>query len=118
MSRGSGRDLQQWPSARALASIRGKVRALTDRRYARLPLEMVVKERLNRVLRGWGSYFRHGNSGQKLDQIDAYVSQRLAILVSTKHGLHGPAGPTDQWSAAGGAIAWRPTESSAMGTPA
>ena len=33
--------------------------------------------------------FRHGNSGQKFDAIDAYVNQRLAILASTKHGLHG-----------------------------
>ena len=72
-----------------MASIRGKVRALTDRRYARLPLNMVVKERLNPVLRGWGGYFRHGNSGQKFDQIDAYVNQRLAMLASTKHGLRG-----------------------------
>jgi len=81
--------LQQWPSARAMASIRGKVRALTDRRYARLPLDLVVKERLNPALRGWANYFRHGNSGRKFDQLDNYVNQRLAILASAKHGLHG-----------------------------
>jgi len=47
------------------ASIRGKIRHRTDRRYARLPLEWVVGD-LNPVLRGWGNYFRYGNSGQKL----------------------------------------------------
>jgi RNA-directed DNA polymerase len=60
----------------------------TDRRLARLPLTQIV-ENLNPVLRGWGNYFRYGNSGRKFDHIDAYVNQRLAQLASTKHGLHG-----------------------------
>ena len=80
--------LQKWPSPRAMASIRGKIRNRTDRRYARLPLEQVVAD-LNPVLRGWGAYFRYGNSAAKFGQIDGYVNARLAILASTKHGLTG-----------------------------
>jgi RNA-directed DNA polymerase len=80
--------LQQWPSKRAMSSIRGKVRDRTDRRYARLPLEWAVED-LNRVLRGWGNYFRYGNSARKFDQLDRYVNERLAILASAKHGLQG-----------------------------
>lgn len=80
--------LYKWPSKRAMASIRGKIRERTDRRYARLPLEYAV-ENLNPVIRGWGNYFRYGNSGQKFDQIDAYVNERLAILASVKHGRTG-----------------------------
>jgi group II intron reverse transcriptase/maturase len=80
--------LQKWPSPRAMASIRGKVRERTDRRYAALPLEAVV-ENLNPVLRGWGNYFRWGNSAEKFDAIDHYVNQRLAMLASAKHGLRG-----------------------------
>jgi len=80
--------LQKWPSRRAIASIRGKIRDRTDRRYARLPLEWAVED-LNRVLRGWGNYFRYGNSARKFAHIDAYVNERLAILTSTKHGLQG-----------------------------
>ena len=80
--------LQQWPTPRAMAQVRGKIRERTDRSYARLPLEAVV-ENLNPVLRGWGAYFRYGNSAAKFDQIDAYVHQRLAMLASTKHGLRG-----------------------------
>jgi group II intron reverse transcriptase/maturase len=80
--------LQKWPSPRAMASIRGKIRERTDRRYARLPLEQVVAD-LNPVLRGWGTYFRYGNSAAKFSQIDGYVNERLAILASAKHGLTG-----------------------------
>ncbi len=72
-----------------MTSIRGKVRALTERRFARLPLELIVTERLNPVLRGWGNYFRYGNSARKFSRIDGYVSERLAILASAKHGLTG-----------------------------
>jgi group II intron reverse transcriptase/maturase len=80
--------LQKWPGPRAMASIRGKIRERTDRRFARLPLVQVI-ENLNPVLRGWGSYFRYGNSAAKFDAIDTYVNQRLAILASAKHGLRG-----------------------------
>ncbi len=80
--------LQKWPSPRAMASVRGKIRDRTDRRYARLPLEYAV-ENVNHVVRGWGNYFRYGNSAAKFAQIDSYVNERLAILASAKHGLHG-----------------------------
>jgi group II intron reverse transcriptase/maturase len=80
--------LHKWPSRRAMASIRGTIRARTERRYARLPLEWAVED-LNRALRGWGNYFRYGNSARKFAQIDSYVNERLAILASAKHGLQG-----------------------------
>ena len=80
--------LQKWPSRRAMASIRGKIRARTERRYARLPLEWAVED-LNRAPRGWGNYFRYGNSAEKFNRIDSYVGERLAILASAKYGLQG-----------------------------
>lgn len=80
--------LQRWPSARAMSSIRSKIRALTDRRFTGLALATVV-ERLNPVLRGWGTYFRGGNSARKFMQIDSYVHERLAILATAKHRRSG-----------------------------
>jgi group II intron reverse transcriptase/maturase len=80
--------LQKWPTPRAMASIRGKVRDRTARSLGRVSWEQIV-ENLNPVLRGWGAYFRYGNSAQKFDTIDAYVNQRMAMLASTKHGLRG-----------------------------
>jgi len=80
--------LQKWPSEPAMASIRGKIRDRTARRYARLPLEQTV-ENVNHVVRGWGNYFRYGNSGRKFALIDSYLHERLAKLASAKHGLTG-----------------------------
>ena len=56
--------------------------------FASLPPDAVV-DRLNPVLRGWGAYFRYGNSSQKFAAVDSYVHMRLAMLASDKYGLHG-----------------------------
>ena len=80
--------LQRWPSARAMNSVRAKIRALTNRRYAGLDLAAIV-ERLNPMIRGWGNYFRIGNCARKFHQIDAYLHERLAILAADKHQRSG-----------------------------
>ena len=80
--------LQKWPSQRAMASIKAKVRDATDRRSASRDLRLVVAD-LNAVLRGWGAYFRHGNSAKKFTAVDCYVHQRMARLASVKHGIRG-----------------------------
>jgi group II intron reverse transcriptase/maturase len=51
--------LQKWPSPRAMASIRARVRQRTALPLASLPLEDVVGH-LNSVLRGWGGVLRRG----------------------------------------------------------
>src|SRR5215203_4246732 len=66
--------MNKWPSARAMSSIRAKIRGLTSPRRVGLPLNVVVEE-LNPVLRGWGAYFRQGNSSAKFGAIDSYVQQ-------------------------------------------
>jgi RNA-directed DNA polymerase len=80
--------LQRWPSNRAMASIRARVKEATDRRLVGVPIELVV-DSLNRSLRSWGAYFRNGNSSRKFYGIDSYVHERLAIFASIKHGLPG-----------------------------
>jgi RNA-directed DNA polymerase len=79
--------LQRWPATRAMNTIRAKLREATDRRFVGHSLAWIVGN-LNRVLRGWGAYFRHGNSARKFADIDSYVHERLAIFASIKHGLH------------------------------
>ena len=81
--------LHQWPSQRAMRSIRSKIRDRTHRRYAGADLKVIVEWYLNPVLRGWAAYFRIGNSTRKFAHIDNYVRLRLARLASVKHGLSG-----------------------------
>ncbi len=80
--------MHKWPSPRAMASIRARVRDLTAPRQVGLPLDVVVGQ-LNPVLRGWGAYFRQGNSSAKFGAVDSYVHQRMAILASRKHHRSG-----------------------------
>jgi RNA-directed DNA polymerase len=80
--------MQKWPSSRAMVAIRAKIREKTTRSRAHWPLDAVVED-LNPVLRGWGAYFRWGNSSQQFAALDSYVNQRIAQLASVKHGLKG-----------------------------
>lgn len=77
-----------WPSQRAMAAARQRVRELTPLARVGLPTSMVVHD-LNRFLRGWGAYFRYGNSTQQFSALDLYVFERLSRFLSRKHGSSG-----------------------------
>ena len=80
---------QPWPSQRAMASVRSKVKAIAAPRFKlKWPMHEIVEE-LNPVLRGWGNYFRWGNSTKRFAQIDSYVHERLALFDSKKRGKRG-----------------------------
>lgn len=83
------RYLQRWPSHRAMRAVQERVKAITAPRH-RLPepVQPIVNE-VNRVLRGWGAYFRVGNSSEKFAQVDSYVRERLALFLSKKAGRSG-----------------------------
>src|SRR6266540_1008044 len=119
MSRKYGRRFcQPWPSRRAMASVRAKVKAITaPRDRLKRPMHQVVEE-LNPVLRGWGNYFRWGNSTRVFTQIDSYVHQRLALFDSTKRGKRGSRWANEHnyaWfkglgvHSRAGSIRWQPT---------
>jgi group II intron reverse transcriptase/maturase len=80
---------QRWPCKTAMASIRAKVKAITSpRERLPWPIQKMVEE-LNPVLRGWGNYFRWGNSTRQFDQVDDYVHDRLALFDSKKRHQRG-----------------------------
>ena len=85
---GTRRYLSKWPSDRAMAALRAKLRDRTSRHLASRELRHVVAE-LNAVLRGWGAYFRYGNSNRKFALIDSYVHLRLSKLASVKYATRG-----------------------------
>jgi RNA-directed DNA polymerase len=89
-SRKTGRhSCQCWPSRRAIAGLRAKVKEITAPRW-RLKEDIgVLVADLNAVLRGWCSYFRWGNSSRQFSRIDNYVRERLALFDSKKRGKRG-----------------------------
>ncbi len=81
--------LQKWPSRRAMRVVRERIKTITAPRH-RLPetVRLIVDE-VNRVLRGWGAYFRVGNSSDKFAQVDNYVRERLGLFLRKKAGRSG-----------------------------
>ena len=80
---------QRWPSRRAMAGLRAKVKEITSPRWRlKEDISVLVRE-LNLVLRGWCSYFRWGNSSRQFSRIDSYVYERLALFDSKKRGKRG-----------------------------
>ena len=69
--------VQRWPSPKAMKRVQTRVHELTEVRGnpARNAGELIA--RLNPVLRGWGNYFKTGNSDAKFNQLDSYVWRRV-----------------------------------------
>ena len=83
------RYLHQWPSRRAMQRVRERVKALTAPRH-RLPepVSGIVAE-VNRLVRGWGAYFRVGKAAHHFSQVDNYVRERLLLFLRKKQGRSG-----------------------------
>jgi RNA-directed DNA polymerase len=89
LSRSSGKPyIACWPSRRAMAAARERIRRLTPVGRIGLPAIMVVQD-LNRFLRGWGAYFRSGNSTQQFKVLDRYVFWRLSRFLTRKYDKRG-----------------------------
>lgn len=74
-----GRDqryLNVFPSKKSLAHLRDKVRNQTGRNYGWMPIDVLLG-RLNRLLRGWKNYFRHGYPRMAFRDVNWFVLLRL-----------------------------------------
>lgn len=82
--RGSAkRFVYTYPAKKALASIVGKVRTITARTAHRHLSDLL--RRLNPVLRGWCSYFRHGVSKATFSYLSRYAWRRVLIWLRKRH---------------------------------
>jgi len=91
--------LHRWPSVQAMNKARDRVRALTDRRWVGTDLGIIISK-LNMFLKGWGAYFRTGNSSKKFSQLDGYVWRRLMRLMVKRRGRNLRAGQPLRWTSA------------------
>jgi len=88
--------LHRWPSQRAMARVRARVRALTTRSRCHEDLRRVIAD-VNPVIRGWGQYFRTGNAAVKFIQLDRYVEERLRGLLLKRVGSRLRPGRAETW---------------------
>jgi RNA-directed DNA polymerase len=72
-----------WPSKKALASIKAKVKAITQQ-GTNHPLSHLLR-RLNGVLRGWTNYFRHGVSKATFAYLHQFTWLRIVGWLRRKH---------------------------------
>jgi Retron-type reverse transcriptase len=72
-----------YPSKKALASVVGKLRALTRRANHRTFADLLG--RLNPVLRGWCNYFRHGVSSRTFGYVDHLAFWRVFGWLRKRH---------------------------------
>jgi len=77
-----------YPSKKSLASILGKVRLITRRSTPYVSLEQLLKH-LNRVVRGWCFYFRHGVSARTFAYLGNYVWHRVFRWLQARHSRLG-----------------------------
>jgi len=89
--------LHRWPSVRSMKRARARVKALTARSQVGQQLADVIA-RLNRLLRGWGNYFRTGNADTKFHQLDHYVAWRLKRFLIKQRGRNLRPGQVDRWT--------------------
>ena len=76
-----------YPSKKALTSVMAKVRSLTRREKHRTLADLLRS--VNRVLRGWCVYFRHGVSSGTFGYLDHFTWRRVFHWIRKRHNTLG-----------------------------
>ena len=81
--RAGKRAVYTYPSKKALNAILDKVRTLSRRKRHRTLADLL--RRINPVLRGWCTYFRHGVSSRTFQYLDHYAFWRVVGWIRKRH---------------------------------
>lgn len=85
--RAGKRAVYTYPSKKALASVMDRVRRATRRKRHRTLAELL--RQVNRIMRGWCSYFSHGVSSRTFNYLDHFAWWRVVgWLRKRHHGLN------------------------------
>jgi RNA-directed DNA polymerase len=77
------RVIYTYPAKKAVAALKAQVRSMTRTAHDQ-PLAVLL-HRLNRVLRGWATYFRHGVSKATFDYVGQFTWSRVLRWLHRKH---------------------------------
>jgi RNA-directed DNA polymerase len=83
-SRSGKMNCYKWPSPKAVSQVKEKVRRAVGGR-GNWKLDEAIR-RVNPILRGWGNYFRYGNSFEQFEKVDRYVRWLLRRRYWVEHG--------------------------------
>jgi RNA-directed DNA polymerase len=89
------RYLNVFPSRKALARLRDKVREITGPQWGWKPVTALIGE-LNRYLRGWSRYFQHGYPARAFHHVNGYIQARVSrhLRRRSQRRYRPPAGQT------------------------
>jgi len=73
---------KRWPRHKAVQSFKDKVRHVTRRQQPK-NVAQVIQE-LNPLIRGWGNYFKYGNSKTCFERLDGWIRMRLRSFIEKK----------------------------------
>jgi RNA-directed DNA polymerase len=73
----------KWPTPQAVSRIKEKVRRAIGGRGHWNMADAI--QRVNPIVRGWGNYFRYGNSFEQFEKVDRYVWWRLRWQYYVEH---------------------------------
>jgi RNA-directed DNA polymerase len=77
------RCIYTWPSRKALASVKARVRTVT-RQGTNHPLAHLLRQ-LNLMLRGWTNYFQHGASSATFSYLHQFTWRRVTCWLRSKY---------------------------------
>ena len=90
--------LNRWPSVRSMKRVQQKVKELTGPHRNGVKDVRVLIDDLNPVLRGWGNYFRTGNSATKFSLVDEHVEKRLRHFLNRRYRRNLRPGQSARWT--------------------
>jgi RNA-directed DNA polymerase len=86
------RDNKPWlrvsPTQTNLRRFRAKIKSQTKRGTTFVTIEMRFKS-LNRIIRGWGNYYRHVSFSHDAREIDFWINDRVLIWLKNKYQTRG-----------------------------
>lgn len=72
-----------YPAPKAMKAVKKKIQEVV-RKGQHWNLPSLIKEKVNPILRGWGNYFKTGNSRKHFMSIASYTTQILCIMLRKK----------------------------------
>jgi RNA-directed DNA polymerase len=76
----------KWPTPKAVSRVKEKIRRAIGGR-GNWDLAEAIR-RVNPIIRGWGNYFRYGNSFEQFEKVDRYARWRLRWQYWVEHRKH------------------------------